>query len=72
MSEDKNYEKIDFKKASPRRKDLLKESNYEFDIIAADIDETLDPLLTPYENVKLLRIKKGRFCKKKNFMEIYY
>ncbi len=70
MSEDKIMKKLILRSASPRRKDLLKESNYEFDIIAADIDETLDPLLTPYENVKALGLRKASFAKEKFYGNI--
>ncbi len=51
--------KIILASASPRRKELLEKAGYSFEIIPADIDETINPLLTPYENVKQLGLKKA-------------
>lgn len=45
--------------ASPRRKELLEKANYKFTINVADIDETMDVNLTPYENVKRLGLLKA-------------
>lgn len=50
---------IILRSASPRRKDLLEQAGYEFKCISADIDETMNPSLTPLENVKLLGLKKA-------------
>ena len=51
--------KIILRSASPRRKELLEKANYKFDINVADIDETMDDNLTPYENVKRLGLLKA-------------
>ena len=50
---------IILRSASPRRKELLEKANYKFDINVADIDETMDDNLTPYENVKRLGLLKA-------------
>ncbi len=55
--------KIILRSASPRRKELLEQAGYQFEIDAAEIDETMDPSKTPFENVKLLGLKKAAFQK---------
>lgn len=50
--------KIILKSSSPRRKELLENLGYTFEIKAYDVDETMDKNLSPYENVKLLGLKK--------------
>ena len=50
---------IILRSASPRRKELLEKANYKFTINVADIDETMDDNLTPYENVKRLGLLKA-------------
>lgn len=57
--------KIILRSASPRRKELLEKAGYEFVIIPADIDETMQANLTPYENVKRLGLNKASFEKEK-------
>ena len=50
---------IILRSASPRRKELLEREGYTFTIEPADVDETLDSTLSPYENVKRLGLKKA-------------
>ena len=50
---------IILRSASPRRKELLEKANYKFKIDVADIDETMDATLTPYDNVKRLGLLKA-------------
>ena len=50
---------IILKSSSPRRKEILTKMNLNFEIKVFDVDETLDPNLTPFENVKLLGLKKA-------------
>lgn len=50
---------IILKSSSPRRKELLSNMGYDFTIKVYDVDETLDPNLSPYENVKKLGYKKA-------------
>ncbi len=50
---------IVLKSSSPRRKDLLTEMGYEFEIKVFDVDETMDSNLDPLSNVKLLGLKKA-------------
>lgn len=50
---------IILKSSSPRRKDLLTEMGYEFEIKVFDVDETMDSNLDPLSNVKLLGLKKA-------------
>lgn len=57
--------KIILRSASPRRKELLEKAGYSFEIIAADIDETLDLNKTPYENVKRLGLEKAKYEQEK-------
>jgi septum formation protein len=44
---------------SPRRKELLKAHNIEFDVIPSDISEVLNPNLSPVENVMELAKQKA-------------
>lgn len=46
---------------SPRRSELLKQLGYQFDCIAADIDETVLPGETPQDYVDRLSREKARF-----------
>lgn len=62
--------KLILRSASPRRKDLLEEAGYDFEIIAADIDESLDLNITPYDNVKALGLKKASFQKENYYGNI--
>ncbi len=40
--------------ASPRRREILKNAGYEFEVITADADETLPPDISPEQAVKYL------------------
>ncbi len=51
--------KIVLKSSSPRRKEILEQLNLDFIIKTFDVDETLNPNLTPKENVKNLGLKKA-------------
>ena len=53
------FMEIILRSASPRRKELLEKANYKFKIDVADIDETIDATLTPYDNVKRLGLLKA-------------
>lgn len=53
------FMEIILRSASPRRKELLEKANYKFKIDVADIDETMDATLTPYDNVKRLGLLKA-------------
>lgn len=44
---------------SPRRKELLEQAGFTFDIITNDVEEIISPSLTPYENVKNISYLKG-------------
>lgn len=46
--------------SSPRRKDILESYNYKFDILVSDIDESMDKLKSPEENVKMVGLKKAK------------
>ncbi len=46
--------------ASPRRKNILTQYGYTFDIISKDVDETFDKNLTVYENVLNVSMKKAK------------
>ena len=52
--------------SSPRRKDILNEFGYKFDVEVSDIDETMDDTLSPLDNVKLLGLKKAKAIGNKN------
>ena len=45
--------------APPRRKELLSLAGFDFEVITADVDEVLDPLLNPYELVMSLAFQKA-------------
>ncbi len=62
--------KIILRSASPRRKDLLNQANYLFDVIPSDIDEQMNPNQTPYENVKALGLKKASYEQEKYYGNI--
>lgn len=49
---------IILKSSSPRRKELLTNMGYKFDIKVYEVDETINLDKTPYENVKELGLKK--------------
>lgn len=61
---------IILKSSSPRRKDLLTEMGYEFKIKVYDVDETMDDDLTPFENVKLLGLKKASVNKEEDYGKV--
>ncbi len=51
---------------SPRRKEILENAGYKFEIITADADETLPEKISPEEAVKFLAELKGDAVKKDN------
>lgn len=53
---------IILKSSSPRRRELLTNLGYKFDIKVYEVDETIDLNKTPYENVKDLGLKKAMEC----------
>ena len=61
---------IILRSASPRRKELLTKAGFIFRVEASDIDETLDPKLSPFDNVKLLGLKKASSEKDKFYGNI--
>lgn len=52
-------ESIILASGSPRRKELLNQLGIEFEVIPADVDETLEEGLSPEEAVKQLSLKKA-------------
>jgi len=46
--------------SSPRRKEILKSFNLDFNVIPADIEETLDSSLSPEKNAEQLALKKAK------------
>ena len=52
--------------ASPRRRELLSNAGYEYNIQAADIDESIYSGLSPYDTVKELSAAKAAFVAKNN------
>lgn len=52
--------------SSPRRKDILNEFNYKFDIIVANADETMDDSLSAIDNVKSVALRKAKAIGKMN------
>ena len=48
---------------SPRRRELLRDAGFNFDIIKVDVDETIPEKLTPIEAVDYLSMKKLVACK---------
>lgn len=61
--------KIILRSGSPRRKELLANAGYKFEIDAADIDESLNGQ-SPYENVKRLGLEKASYDKEKYYGNI--
>ena len=61
---------IILKSSSPRRKDLLSEMGYEFEIKVFDVDETMDSNLDPLTNVKLLGLKKASVNKELDYGKV--
>ena len=61
---------IILRSGSPRRKELLERENYQFSIIASDIDETMNEEISPYENVKALGLKKAQHEQEKYYGDI--
>lgn len=45
---------------SPRRKEILEENNFSFDVIIPQVDETMDLKKTPFENVKMVSLRKAK------------
>lgn len=62
--------KIILRSASPRRRDLLEEANYAFEVCASDIDEQMNKNQTPYQNVKELGLRKAAFEQEKYYGNI--
>ena len=62
--------KIILASASPRRKKLLEDAGINFKIDHANIDETIDPALTPLQFVKKLSLQKAKLVAKKYKNEI--
>ena len=46
--------------SSPRRRDILNEFDYKFNIITKPIDETMDDKMSPIDNVKAVALKKAK------------
>ena len=57
--------KIILKSASPRRKELLTKAGFSFEVVPAEVDESIDFNKTPYENVLELGLKKALADKEK-------
>ena len=51
--------KIVLASSSPRRKDLMKEISSDFVIDVSNVDESVDPKLSPVEAVKTIALRKG-------------
>ena len=62
--------KIILKSSSPRRKELLSNMGYEFDIKVYEVDESIDFAKSPYENVKELGLKKCAINKELDYGSI--
>lgn len=58
-------DKIILASASPRRREILSEANIKFDIITADIDESMDENIEPYLSVQQIALKKAAAVAKK-------
>lgn len=58
------------KSSSPRRNELLKKYNKPFTVKVYDVDETMDPSKTPYENVKETGYKKAAVKKEEDYGKI--
>ena len=52
--------KVILASASPRRRELIKALFSDFEVVVADIDESLDEKITPYDGVRMLAERKGR------------
>ena len=61
---------IILKSSSPRRKEILKRLGYDFQIKVYNVDETMDDNLTPYENVKLMGLKKAKAHQEEDYGSI--
>ena len=61
---------IILKSSSPRRKEILKRLGYDFQIKVYNVDETMDESLSPYENVKLMGLKKASANKELDYGSI--
>ena len=61
---------IVLKSSSPRRKDLLTEMGYKFQIKVYDVDETMADDLDPFSNVKLLGLKKASIKKEEDYGKV--
>ena len=57
--------KIILKSASPRRKELLTKAGFSFEVVPAEVDESIDFNKSPYENVLELGLKKALADKEK-------
>ena len=55
-----NNAKIILASASPRRRELLAQAGFEFEVITSDVDEVVDPLLTPEMLVMSLAKQKAQ------------
>ena len=62
--------KIILASASPRRKKLLEQAGIRFNVDHANIDETINPQLTPLQFVKKLSLQKAKLVAKKYKKEI--
>ena len=65
-----NNKKIILKSASPRRKELLANMGYEFEIKSYDLDESFDDSLTIVDNVKRLGYLKASINKEDDYGSI--
>ena len=61
---------IVLKSSSPRRKELLRNLGYNFIIKVYEVDEEIDLTKSPYENVKLLGLKKAMECSEIDYGKI--
>ena len=61
---------IILKSSSPRRKELLTNLGYKFEIKVYEVDEAIDLNKTPYENVKELGLKKAMVCSELDYGKI--
>ena len=53
-------EKIILASASPRRRELLAQAGFEFEVVTSDVDEVIDPSLTPEKLVMSLARQKAQ------------
>lgn len=61
---------IVLKSSSPRRKELLHNLGYDFEVKVFEVDETMDLKKSPYENVLELGLKKALVCKELDYGKI--